>query len=63
MIKDGSRWAGTDSKVFVVLHTIEQDGHTWVHYRDDSGSPPREYSCYQESFVQRFNQILNDSRS
>jgi hypothetical protein len=63
MIKQGSRWSSGDHKMFVVLHTIEQDGHTWVHYRDADGNPPKEYSCYQESFVQRFNEILNDSRS
>jgi len=56
-IKEGSRWGAYDRKVFVVLHTIEQDGHTWVHYRDEVGSPPREYSCYEESFLQRFSPL------
>jgi hypothetical protein len=28
-----------------------------VHYRDDQGNPPREYSCYLESFLQRFRQL------
>lgn len=63
MIQEGSRWSGNDSKVFVVLHVVEQDGHTWVHYRDEEGTPPREYSCYQESFLQRFRENNNDSRS
>lgn len=63
MIKEGSRWSGGDSKVFIVLHTIEQDGHTWVHYRDDSSKEPKEYSCYLESFTQRFKEIVNDSRT
>lgn len=58
IIKDGSRWNGGEGRVFVVLHTIEQDGNTWVHYRDLKGDPPREYSCYQESFLQRFRTIL-----
>lgn len=61
MIKVGSRWEGID-KTFVVINTIEQDGHTWVHYREDSNKKPvlecKEYSCYQESFVQRFREIL-----
>lgn len=56
MIKQGSRWTSGDT-VFVVLHTIEQEGHTWVHYRsekaDETGTP-KEYSCYQESFETRF---------
>lgn len=55
-IKPGSQWQGTD-KVFVVLHQIEVDGHIWIHYRDAKGHPPREYSCYQESFLSRFRQL------
>ena len=57
MIKQGSRWSGGNEKVFIVLHTVEQDGHTWIHYRsekvNESGTPT-EYSCYQESFLGRF---------
>ena len=63
MIKEGSRWTGGDRKIFVVLHTIEQDGHTWIHYRDDTSSEPKEYSCYEESFTQRFTEVVNDSRT
>jgi hypothetical protein len=55
-IKDGSRWEGNDAK-FIVLHEIETDGHEWIHYRDEKGDPPREYSCYKESFLQRFRQL------
>ena len=63
MIKQGSRWASTD-KEFIVLAVVEQDGHTWVHYREDLGIKVpalqcREYSCYQESFLQRFREIVN----
>lgn len=60
MIKEGSRWSGNDRDVFVVLHTIEQDGHTWVHYRSEKifeNGTPREYSCYQESFESRFRPL------
>jgi hypothetical protein len=56
MIKDGTMWQGSDKK-FVVLHTIELEGHTWVHYRSEKAEEngtPREYSCYQESFLSRF---------
>lgn len=56
MIKQGSKWGG-DGKAFIVLYIVEQDGHTWIHYRsekvDETGTP-REYSCYQESFLSRF---------
>jgi hypothetical protein len=54
--KDGSRWTGI-SEVFVVLHTIELDGHTWVHYRKESSET--EYSCYVESFLERFTETIN----
>ena len=62
MIKQGSRWWAGDKK-FVVLHVLEQDGHTWVHYRDElpanrfSTDGCKEYSCFQESFLQRFSPL------
>lgn len=61
-IKDGSRWWAGDDKKFVVLHTIEQEGKVWVHYRDEpanrfSTNGCREYSCYKESFLQRFSPL------
>jgi len=55
-IKAGSKWTGGDKK-FVVIQTVEQEGHTWVHYREDKSSEPKEYSCYLESFLQRFNSV------
>lgn len=57
MVKVGTRWWGGDNKKFVVIHVIEQEGHTWVHYRDDHRDEPREYSCYLESFLSRFRQL------
>jgi len=52
--EDGSKWIGTDYKIiFTVLHSIELDGNTWIHYRDNK----QEYSCYVESFLERFNEI------
>jgi hypothetical protein len=56
IVKDGSKWSGGDKK-FVVIQTIEQEGHTWVHYREDKASEPKEYSCYLESFITRFNAL------
>ena len=49
-------WSGTDKR-FIVINIIEADGHTWVHYRDDKGPDPKEYSCYIESFEQRFTRL------
>ena len=58
MVKEGSLWRSTDDKRFRVIHVVEQDGHTWVHYRDETRGPfvkdTLEYSCYIESFIQRF---------
>ena len=60
LIKDGTLWQGNNKK-FVVLHTIELEGHIWVHYRDHDPSKstpePKEYSCYQESFLARFDPL------
>lgn len=51
----GSRWWGGTENRFVVIAIIEQEGHTWVHYRDDKNKEsPKEYSCYLESFLTRF---------
>lgn len=48
--KDGSKWTGGDRKVFTVINTVVIEDNTWIHYRDDR----REYSCFVESFLQRF---------
>ena len=54
-IREGTKWSGSDSKIFVVISEVEmEDGHKWVYYRDEKGNPPREYSCYKESFLLRF---------
>ncbi len=58
-VKPGSLWHSID-KHFRVISVTEVEGHTWVHYREDRGIKVpviecREYSCYLESFVQRFS--------
>lgn len=53
-VREGTVWRGVD-KEFVVLAEVEaDDGHKWVYYRDATGNPPKEYSCYKESFLARF---------
>lgn len=55
-IREGTRWRSTDAATFVVISEVEmEDGHKWVYYRDEKGNPPREYSCYKESFLLRFS--------
>ena len=61
MVKEGSLWQSID-KHFRVISVTEVDGNTWVHYREDRGIKVprlecREYSCYLESFLQRFIQV------
>lgn len=58
--KDGSKWTGDGRDRFHVLHTIELEGNTWVHYIKETVKPTneiREYSCYVESFLQRFREL------
>lgn len=59
MIESGTLWTSGDGKEFIVLKEIEVDGKNWVYYRDNFNSPPREYSCYKESFVVRFTRLPN----
>ena len=60
LVKEGSLWGTSDGKKFRVLSVTEVEGHTWVHYREDRGIKVpaiecKEYSCYIESFIQRFS--------
>ena len=57
-IKEGSRWAGSDhSKKFMVLSVVYIDDEVWIHYRDEAGEPPKEYSCFKDSFLSRFTAL------
>jgi hypothetical protein len=57
-IKQGSRWTGSDhSKKFIVLSEVCVDDKVWIHYRDEAGDPPQEYSCYKDSFLSRFTPL------
>ena len=59
MPKIGSKWTDQNGQTtFRVIHTIELDGHIWVHYCDDSNGE-KEYSCYVESFLIRFTEVTN----
>lgn len=59
IIREGSKWDSGQGKIFRVLHTIEVDGHTWIHYIKDNApeDKTREYSCYLESFLSRFTPL------
>ena len=58
MVKEGSKWvsnSGSNDR-FHVIHVIELQGHTWIHYIKENApeDSTREYSCYEESFLSRF---------
>lgn len=56
-IMPGTRWWAGDGKRFLILDVVEVEGQTWVHYRDDKGDTPQEYSCLVESFEARFSPL------
>jgi len=62
MIKVGSKWVGNENNIFRVIHVIELDDHTWIHYMKDNApeESTREYSCYEESFLSRFREVPRD---
>ena len=61
MVKVGSKWVGV-SDTFRVIHVVELEGHTWIHYIKENASEDsnREYSCYEESFLSRFREMPSD---
>ena len=61
MLKIGSKWSGGEGRTFRVISVTEIDGKTWVFYRaENSDSEPREFSCFQESFLSRFTPMVNE---
>lgn len=61
-IKNGSKWHGANGRIFVVINTTTIDGKDWVYYRAEKPVDhlPAEFSCYQESFIDRFNPLPDD---
>lgn len=59
MVKEGTKWSSIDGKVFHVLHVVEIEGNTWVHYilETKDANVTKEFSCYQESFLSRFSPL------
>ena len=54
MVTVGSKWTG-GNKLFVVMARVELEGNIWIHYRSVENKP-KEYSCFEASFIQRFRQ-------
>ena len=55
----GSKWSSGQGKEFIVIEVVDIDNQTWVYYRENSSDliEPRMYSCFLESFLQRFRSI------
>ncbi len=62
MIKQGSKWVGNGDHIFRVIHVIDLEGHTWIHYIKENApeDSDREYSCYEDSFLSRFRELPDD---
>ena len=56
-VREGTRWQAYTTTVVVLAEVEAEDGHKWVYYRDEKGDPPREYSCYKESFLLRYSPL------
>ena len=58
-VKPGTLWWSGNSKRFRVIDTAVIEEREWVYYKEESSiSDSKEYSCYLESFVLRFSQLL-----
>jgi hypothetical protein len=61
MVKINSIYVSSDGQRFRVINTIEIEGKKWVYYRlENSDQEPREFSCYEESFLARFMPYTNE---
>lgn len=63
MVKEGSLWTDGRGGLFRVLHIVELDSNTWVHYRTEppkghSAKDCKEFSCFLEAFKIRFSESI-----
>ena len=52
----GSTWWGGHTQRFIVTDISQDKTNTWIHYKDLNST--KEFSCYLESFLSRFMEIL-----
>ena len=59
MITEGSCWSGKNGKIFQVISRTEIEDRIWIFYRLLENNPDevKEFSCYEESFIERFHQL------
>ena len=58
-IQEGSVWSSSNVVRFQVINEVHVDGNDWIHYRmiDRETEEPKEFSCYKESFLERFSKL------
>jgi hypothetical protein len=58
-IEAGSVWSSVGGVHFQVISETYIDGNVWIHYRkiDKETEEPKEFSCYKESFLDRFTKL------
>ena len=54
-LKIGSKWWSGTEKSFYIKAIVELEGKTWVYYGEFGAD--QEYSCYLESFLERFKEM------
>jgi hypothetical protein len=61
-IEAGSVWTSINGVHFQVISETHIEGNNWIYYRmiDKETEEPKEFSCYKESFLNRFYQIPKD---
>lgn len=57
MLKIGSEWSSSDSRVFEVIGIENRSDEFWISYvRQGEG---RVYSCLVDAFLERFREHIN----
>jgi hypothetical protein len=54
-LRVGSKWWSGNGKIFYVKSVVALEDNTWVYYVEQGTD--REYSCYLESFLERFKEM------
>lgn len=57
LIKVDSSWSDGMGKKFHIIKVAELDGYLWIHYKQDRIVEHKEFSCYLESFLERFTEV------
>lgn len=56
LIVENGIWSDVEGKKFRIIKVIEIDEQIWIYYASKGKEPYQEYSCYLESFLERFKE-------